>query len=172
MNPVIVTSPNFGILWKKTHNSKERFYAKPLVYTPPGKSQLVFLASSMNIIRTLDAVTGAAINSRTLQPPFRQSDIGCTDIPDWIGIIGTPIIDPNTDTVYLFSKGYEGGAAGGGVALGSQHPTSLLLASFVTNLQVDTGCMQWTSTLCRTGQAFLCSLMVITLTMIQKSMVL
>ena len=72
----------------------------------------------MNVIRTVDAVNGTLINSRTVQPPFLQSDIGCTDIPNYIGIIGTPIIDPNTDTVYFFSKGYQGGASGGGVALG------------------------------------------------------
>lgn len=79
----------------------------------------MFLASAQNIIRTVDAVTGTQINQRTVQPPFLQSDIGCTDIPGTIGIIGTPIIDPATETVYFFSKGYEGGAAGGGVALGA-----------------------------------------------------
>jgi iron transport multicopper oxidase len=73
----------------------------------------------MNNIRTVDAVTGALISQRQVQPPFLQSDIGCTDIPNFIGIIGTPIIDPSTDTVFFFSKGYEGKASGGGVALGS-----------------------------------------------------
>jgi iron transport multicopper oxidase len=121
MHPATVASSTFGILWKNTYNSLEKFYAKPLVYTPAaGGSQLVFLASSMNIIRTVNAVTGAPINSRTLNPPFLQSDIGCTDIPNYIGITGTPIIDPSSDTVYFFSKGYQGGAAGGGIALGSR----------------------------------------------------
>jgi iron transport multicopper oxidase len=66
----------------------------------------------------VDAATGALINSRQVQPPFLQADIGCTDIPNYIGIIGTPILDPATETVYFFSKGYENGAASGGVALG------------------------------------------------------
>ena len=35
-----------------------------------------------------------------------QSDIGCTDIPNTIGIIGTPVIDPATDTAYFFAKTY------------------------------------------------------------------
>ena len=97
----------------------ERFYAKPLIYTPPGKSQLVFLASNMNNIRTVDAVTGSLTSERTIQPPFLTSDLGaCGDIPNSIGITGTPIIDPDTDTVYFFSKGYEGGASSGGFALG------------------------------------------------------
>lgn len=118
MHPSVVGSSIFGILWTNTYGAKEKWYAKPLVYTPAGGKQLVFLASSMNWIRTVDAVTGAAINQRQVQPPFLQSDIGCTDIPDYIGIIGTPILDPATDTVYFFAKGYKGGAASGGVANG------------------------------------------------------
>lgn len=87
MHPATVGSAIFGLLWKNSYGSKEKWYAKPLVYTPSGGSQLVFLASSMNIIRTLDAVNGTLLNSRTIQPPFLQSDIGCTDIPDYIGIV-------------------------------------------------------------------------------------
>jgi hypothetical protein len=51
-------------------------------------------------------VTGAAIASRQVQTPFLSSDIGCTDSPDFIGITGTPVIDPNTETVYFFTKTY------------------------------------------------------------------
>ena len=71
----------------------------------------------MNIIRTVDAVNGTLLNSRTVQPPFLQSDIGCTDIPDFIE---TPILDPTTNTAYFFSKGYRGGAAFGGVSNGAK----------------------------------------------------
>ncbi|KAK2626478.1 hypothetical protein QTJ16_003653 [Diplocarpon rosae] len=135
LHPNTVGSAMFGMLWKNTYGNKEKWYAKPLVYTPPGASQIVFTASAQNIIRTLDAVNGTLLSTRTLQPPFLQKDIGCTDIPDFIGVIGslhsiqstlviltrwqgTPIIDPNTNTAYFFSKGYKGGAAGGGVANG------------------------------------------------------
>ncbi|EKD14546.1 uncharacterized protein L3040_000069 [Drepanopeziza brunnea f. sp. 'multigermtubi'] len=118
MHPNTVGSAIFGILWKNAYGNKERWYAKPLVYTPPGATQLVFLASAQNIIRTLDAINGTLLNSRTVQPPFLQKDIGCTDIPDYIGVIGTPIIDPDTNTAFFFSKGYKNGAASGGVANG------------------------------------------------------
>lgn len=121
MNPDIVNSPIFGILWKNQYGSKEKWYAKPLVYTAAGANggkQLVFLASAMNIIRTIDAVTGTLITQRQVQPPFLQSELGCTDIPDFIGIIGTPVIDPSTDTAYFFSKGYKNGASSGGVVNG------------------------------------------------------
>lgn len=69
--------------------------------------------SSQNIVRILDGASGAVITQRTLDPPFRSVDTGgCGDIPNTVGITGTPIIDPATDIMYLFSKGYKGGAVG------------------------------------------------------------
>ncbi|KAI4247917.1 MAG: hypothetical protein LQ352_006058 [Teloschistes flavicans] len=118
MQPSIVGSSSFGILWSKTFNPKELWYAKPLVYTPPGQKQLVFTASNQNWIRTFDAVTGAPLQARQVQLPFLVSDIGCTDMPNTIGIAGTPVIDPNTNTAYFFAKGYQNNAASGGVAKG------------------------------------------------------
>lgn len=107
MDPSIVNSAAFGQLWKIAFNYQEQFFAKPLTYTPlAGGDQLLFLASTMNYIRTLDAKTGALINWRQVHTPFLQSDIGCNDIPNYIGIIGTPTIDPLTDIVYFFSKTY------------------------------------------------------------------
>lgn len=85
MDPAVVDGPVFGLLWQVAMNPLEQFYAKPLVYTPSGGTQLVFLASSQNYVRTLDAKTGTIINSRQLHAPFLQSDIGCTDIPNTIG---------------------------------------------------------------------------------------
>ena len=117
----VVNSTAFGLLWTNTYGKLEKWYGRPLVYTSSainGGQQIVFLASSQNIIRTVDAKTGKAILTRQLLSPFLQSDIGCTDIPNYIGIIGTPVIDPATDTAYFFAKGYKGGAAGGGVANG------------------------------------------------------
>ena len=119
MQPAIVDSSAFGILWRNTYLTKEAWYAKPLVYTPPGKKQLVFTASNQNWIRTVDAVTGTLIASRQVQPPFLQSDLRCGDMPNYIGIAGTPVIDPATNTAYFFAKGYQGNANSGGVAKGT-----------------------------------------------------
>lgn len=85
MQPAIVGSPSFGQLWANTYNDKEKWYAKQLVYTPPGKKQLVFTASSQNWIRTLDAVTGVLLKSRQVQPPFLAIELGCGDMPNTIG---------------------------------------------------------------------------------------
>lgn len=83
------------------------------MYTPNGGSELVITASEMNIIRVFNGKTGAILNQRTLQPPFSAQDSNCGDIPDWIGVTGTPIIDPNTDIMYVFSKGYRDGTTSG-----------------------------------------------------------
>jgi hypothetical protein len=86
------------------------FYAKPLVYTPTGyASELVITVSNQNIVRIIDGLTGTLINSRTLDAPFASVDTNCGDIPNTVGITGTPIIDPTTDTLYFFSKGYKNG---------------------------------------------------------------
>lgn len=66
----------------------------------------MFLASTRGNIRTLDAKTGNLINTRQVITPFLQSDIECNDIPYTIGIIGTPVIDPNTDIAYFYAKTY------------------------------------------------------------------
>jgi len=47
----------------------------------------VILASAQNNLYALDAVTGVLLRTRNVQTPFLMSDIGCTDIPDYIGIM-------------------------------------------------------------------------------------
>lgn len=100
MDPNVVGSSSFGILWTQTmSDSVETWYAKPLVYTLTGGSEMVITASNENYVRIHDSKTGNLIASRQLNAPFLQSDIGCADIPNYIGVTGTPIIDPATDTL-------------------------------------------------------------------------
>ena len=53
-----------------------------------------------------DAITGAVLNQKQIVRPFLVSDIPCNDISGTIGVTGTPVIDPATDTVYLYTKTY------------------------------------------------------------------
>jgi hypothetical protein len=109
MDPTAVAN-SLTIAWKQTFNLNEVFYAKPLVYTPIGAPhEYVITVSNQNIVRVHDGLTGNLITSRTLDPPFASSDTDCGDIPNTVGITGTPIIDPNTDIMYFFSKGYQNG---------------------------------------------------------------
>ncbi|KAI8167534.1 hypothetical protein KHU50_006488 [Colletotrichum sp. SAR 10_65] len=114
LDPNIAGSSSFRNLWTFTSpDSKEFWLAKPLVYTPEGGTELVITASEMNIIRIFDSKTGNILKQRTLQPPFSAADSNCGDIPNWVGITGTPIIDPATSIMYVFSKGYRDGTTSG-----------------------------------------------------------
>ena len=106
IDPAVIASKSAGFLFAKEFNDDEEFYAEPLVYAPDGKDQLLFLASSQNRIRTLDAETGDTINERQVQTPFQSSDLNCTEYGKTEGIAGTPIIDPATNVAYFFAKSY------------------------------------------------------------------
>jgi len=110
MDPKVVTGGKFAVQWTHVYNTNEVFYAKPLVYTPSGyPNELVILVSNQNILRIVDGLTGALVNSKVLEPPFQSVDSDCGDIPNTIGITGTPIIDPATDNMFFFAKGYKDG---------------------------------------------------------------
>jgi hypothetical protein len=95
------------------NGKSEQFYAKPLVYMPSRLGrQIVLVVSEQNRIYILDAVNGTLIASRDLnlegETPFLVSDLGsCNDITGTVGITGTPVIDPATDTAYFWAKSYN-----------------------------------------------------------------
>ncbi|KAK3385615.1 Cupredoxin [Podospora didyma] len=116
--------------WRYTGNVNEMFHAKPLTWTPPGGShEYVIYVSNQNIVRVFDGLTGAIVTQRTLRPYFTAADAQCGDIPNMIGITGTPTIDPATDIMYLYSKGYKGDATGGGTINGEYKLYALRLPS-------------------------------------------
>lgn len=101
---------SMAMSWKQSFNLNEMFYAKPLVYTPTGAAnEYVITVSNQNIVRIHDGLTGLLLRNRTVGVPFASADLQCGDIPNTVGITGTPIIDPNTDIMYFFSKGYKNG---------------------------------------------------------------
>jgi len=83
MDPAVVGSSAFDQLWttQLKGNYKgftEQTYAQPLVYTPPGQRQFVFVATMMNYVYRIDAITGAILQFKQLCIPFLVSDLdGC-----------------------------------------------------------------------------------------------
>ncbi|KAL2060953.1 hypothetical protein VTL71DRAFT_9005 [Oculimacula yallundae] len=114
ISPDLLKDPNFRVLWNTTFERQERWYAQPLVYTPNTGKSLVITGSTLNYVRTQDAATGEIIKERQLELPVLMSDIQCPNIPYHYGIVGTPVIDPTTDTVYLFVNGYRNNNQSGG----------------------------------------------------------
>ena len=103
----------YKVSWRSIFNNLEVFYAKPLVYTPTGAaSERIYTVSNQNIVRVIDGMTGTTLLSRTLDPPFMSNDTQCGDIPNTIGITGTPIIDTATDIMYFWSKSYQNAVVG------------------------------------------------------------
>jgi outer membrane protein assembly factor BamB len=82
-------------------------YAQPLV-----SAGTLFVATEDNWIYGVDAETGEVRWERSLGIPWNSGDIECEDLAPHVGITGTPVIDPTTNTAYFFSKTYESGESG------------------------------------------------------------
>ncbi|TFK29222.1 hypothetical protein FA15DRAFT_392696 [Coprinopsis marcescibilis] len=116
IDPDFVTSDRFGVKWTFKPDfagQTERFAAKPLVYTGPDGRQVLIAAASSNNIYVLDAKTGEVLTSRQIRKPYTEPALPCGDLVPHNGVLGTPVIDPATGTLYVFAKGYkEDGSAG------------------------------------------------------------
>jgi hypothetical protein len=76
-------------------------YAQPLYWQPPGSaSGMLIVAAESDDVYAIDAHSGNRIWTRSLGRPVPLSTQPCGNI-DPLGITGTPVIDPTTETVYL-----------------------------------------------------------------------
>lgn len=76
-------------------------YAQPLYWHAPGSaSGMLLVATEEDTVYALDAKTGNEIWSRSVGEPVPRSALPCGDI-DPLGITGTPVIDEQSDAVYL-----------------------------------------------------------------------
>ncbi|TLD08976.1 uncharacterized protein PgNI_07167 [Pyricularia grisea] len=119
LDPAIVASPQFQQIFATAlpgnyGGVKEQFYSMPLVFTPgddPEGRQFLYVSTTQNNVYKLDAVTGEIVASRNLAIPFLTLDLKgteetCADIDPHVGIIGTGVIDPVTETLYVIVKTY------------------------------------------------------------------
>lgn len=76
-------------------------HAQPLYWTSPRSHQaLLIVATEENIVYALDAGSGRTVWKRELGPPVARASLACGDIFP-LGITGTPVIDPASETLYL-----------------------------------------------------------------------
>jgi hypothetical protein len=118
MDPDVIMGGSFGQIWQfnsppSANGQIEQFDARCLVYTPSSTGvQIVLAFSQQNRLYALDAANGTLYATRDLaadgEVPFLVRDLGntCADITGTIGITGTPVVDPTTDTVYFWAKSY------------------------------------------------------------------
>lgn len=110
IDPKFVSGKAFGVEWTFKPDFEglpERFMAKPLVYTSHAGRKVLIAASSSNHIYVLDAKTGELIKQRQLRKPYTEPTLPCGDLVPHNGILGTPVIDKKTGTLYVFAKGYK-----------------------------------------------------------------
>ncbi len=82
-------------------------YAQPLVY-----EGTVVATTEKARAYGLDAATGAIRWQRSFGTAFKSSTIGCTDLKPNLGSTSTPVIDPETGTLYMTTRlvtGRKGG---------------------------------------------------------------
>jgi mono/diheme cytochrome c family protein len=114
LTPANVNSRQFGLLFR--HVLDDEVYAQPL-YVPNlaiagGRHNVVFVATVANTIYAFDADRDApAYWTINLGVPgsVQLHPFWCQDILGKMGIIGTPVIDPATRTLYVVALTYEGG---------------------------------------------------------------
>jgi len=76
-------------------------WASPLyLENGPGGKGVFIIVTSGNDVFALDETTGATVWTRNIGPAPAQPGVNCGDIRP-IGIISTPVIDPQTRTIYV-----------------------------------------------------------------------
>ena len=118
LNETILTKANvnattFGRLAKIPLDNQ--VYTQPLVVSgvsiSGGTHNVVYVATTNSTVYALDADTGRKYWSRNLGPTLTNADLGlCTDINGEMGIIGTPVIDVATNTIYVVNFFNSSGA--------------------------------------------------------------
>jgi hypothetical protein len=91
-------------------------YAQPL-YVPNISVQgqnahnVVYAATEHDTVFAFDADSGAELFRKNLGTAVPEKALPCRDMGPEIGITGTPVIDPETKTLYVVAKVYENGAS-------------------------------------------------------------
>jgi len=104
LRPSLVSGEAFGRLWAT--RVRGQVYAQPLVH-----AGTVLVATEANEVALLDLETGRIRWRVSLGTPWNPADLRCGDLTPSIGVTGTLVIDPATNTAYLTHKTYVGGAA-------------------------------------------------------------
>ena len=116
LTPANVNSASFG---KKFFDPVDAsIYGQPLYVANlaiPGRGthNVVFVATENDTVYAFDAdtqgpplwQTSLLVNGGTAVP---SSDVQCNDLVPLIGVTGTPVIDPTTNTLYVVAKTKEG----------------------------------------------------------------
>jgi hypothetical protein len=108
LTPSNVNVNQFGLLFRSTVDNQ--VYAQPLVVSAVniggGTHNVVYVATTSNSVYAFDGDTGTQYWHVSLGTPISNTDYGagCVDINGNAGIIGTPVIDPASGTLYVVNS--------------------------------------------------------------------
>jgi hypothetical protein len=108
LTPSNVNVNQFGLLFRNTVDNQ--VYAQPLVVSAVniggGTHNVVYVATTSNSVYAFDADAGTQYWHVNLGTPVSNADYGggCVDINGSAGIIGTPVIDPVSGTLYAVNS--------------------------------------------------------------------
>jgi hypothetical protein len=111
LTPANVNASTFGKLFSVAVDGL--VYAQPLylsnVTISGGTHNVVYVATEHDSLYAIDANNGAVYWHLSLIPAGGSTvnsitDLNCTDLVPEVGITGTPVIDPNSGTIYLVAK--------------------------------------------------------------------
>jgi hypothetical protein len=110
LTPGAIQDRSFGLLYR-SQQLDEQIDAQPLVIhglTVGGAPKtVVFIATENNTLYALDASNGVIITSRSFGAPIPKDHI-CGNASEHLGINSTPVIDPQTQTLYLIAPLWSG----------------------------------------------------------------
>jgi hypothetical protein len=113
LTPSNVNVNGFGLLFKNTVDNQ--VYAQPLIVSAVniggGIHNVVYVSTTSNSVYAFDADTGGQYWHVNLGTPISNADYGggCVDINGNAGIIGTPVIDPVSGTLFVVNSLNNGG---------------------------------------------------------------
>ncbi len=84
---------------------------QPLYWRAPGATHgIVVVGTDQDVIQAFDSVTGAPVWSAKLGTPFTRSVPHCGP-PRSVGVLGTPVIDPNAGILYALDSAKDSSGA-------------------------------------------------------------
>ncbi len=116
LTPSNVNSQNFGKLFALTLDGT--VYAQPLILANlsigGSTHNVAYVATEHDSVYAIDADNGTIYAQTSLIPSggstvSSANDLGCGDLIPEIGITGTPVIDPNTKTLYVVANSKTSG---------------------------------------------------------------
>ncbi len=107
LTPANVNTVQFGKLFSRPVNGA--IYAQPLYVSQlnmlsKGTHDVIYVATSADMVYAFDADTNGGVNAK----PLWQTSLLTSGLTLQYGVLGTPVIDLSSDTIYLVSSEDQG----------------------------------------------------------------